>query len=78
MSVLPEACRICLVSLCQVSPASIITALIKDQFVSIAPNTVLPRVTVPSDTYGNLQSGHLTTIIVDTSRVFSRLARYAT
>ncbi|SCV74493.1 BQ2448_8134 [Microbotryum intermedium] len=56
--------RVCLVGDEGVGKSTLISSLIKEQFVKLAPRTVLPEVTIPpSVTPGH----HVTTIIIDTS-----------
>ncbi|GAA5916550.1 hypothetical protein JCM5296_005098 [Sporobolomyces johnsonii] len=56
--------RVCLVGDEGVGKSSIISALIKEAFVRLAPRTVLPEVTIPP----TVTPGHdVTTVIIDTS-----------
>jgi Ras family protein T1 len=51
-----------------VGKSSIVSALIKESFVELPPDSVLPPVTIPSDAFGSSSSSfNLTTVICDTS-----------
>ncbi|GAA6063707.1 hypothetical protein JCM10212_004434 [Sporobolomyces blumeae] len=56
--------RVCLVGDEGVGKSSIISALIKESFVRLAPRTVLPEVTIPPSVTPGLD---VTTVIIDTS-----------
>ncbi|GAA6037463.1 hypothetical protein JCM8097_008200 [Rhodosporidiobolus ruineniae] len=56
--------RVCLVGDAGVGKSSIVSALIKEAFVRLAPHTTLPEVTIPP----SVTPGHnVTTVIIDTS-----------